>query len=96
MICLPRIRLGAPLASVLLLVLASLPPTRSDDVHPEEAPLLILRNGPAVCGVLPRVGGRILSFRSVDGPNLLDARPALWPATPSTSPSPTPLWRQYY
>jgi hypothetical protein len=36
-----------------------------------------------ICGIMPKIGGRIVVYRKIDGANALDARPELWKQVPS-------------
>lgn len=59
--------------------------------------LVILKNDTYVVGFLPRIGGRVVLFRRVDGPNVLLSDPDCWDDTDEEIPAAAPDsgWKSY-
>ncbi len=62
-----------------------------------EGSVIYLRDNTVEVGVLPEVGGRIVSLRLPDGNNLLKSDESLWGELPSERPrlSESPVWKEY-
>jgi len=89
---LPFLRFGWGLLLTTTILLNSVQPSWG---APGEEHLLILHNGGKICGIVPQIGGRIVVYRTKNGDNVLDARPALWTDHPPMDLTGTD-WKQYY